>query len=208
MGRPQSVRPLIESFEASGAPGRVLFVVHEGDTDERKSIEECGGEYVLVADDLRGFVPKITNEGYRHTDEPWVLLGADDVRFHAGWWEATESLRMADYGVIGTNDLGNPRVIAGNFSTHPMLSRDYIEKCGTVDGSGILHEGYRHLYADDELIATAIVRDAWAFCRESVVEHLHPCWGKSEMDETYRLADVHHQSDAETWMRRHARYFC
>ncbi len=31
-------------------------------------------------------------------------------------------------------------------------------------------------------------RNEWVFCRDSIVEHLHPNWGKADMDATYEIA--------------------
>lgn len=106
-------------------------------------------------------------------------------------------------GVIGTNDLGNPRVLAGRHSTHPLVSRRYANEMGTLDGPGqVVAEVYDHQYCDDELVLTAQRRAEWAFAREAVVEHLHPFFGKAEMDATYDKAIAKTADDRATFMRR------
>jgi hypothetical protein len=129
---------------------------------------------------------KRINRGLRSTLEPTLFLGADDVLFHPGW--LTSALGMLD-GVVAVNDLHNPK------GTLALVSREYAN-LGTIDGQrGIAHEGYRHNFVDDELFGTAQFRGRFTYCREAVVEHLHPCAGKAEDDETYRLGRESWEAD-------------
>lgn len=170
---------------------RLVFLCSPGD-DEK--IEACravtSAETVVVPFEREGgdYARKI-NYGISITDEEWVFQGADDLTFHEGWLEA--ALRTAERlntapGVIGTQDLGNRMVKFGRHSTHSLVSRSYAEE-GTVDGPGLMHEGYFHNFVDTEMVETAIYRRRWAFSKQAVVEHLHPHWHKGEMDATYEL---------------------
>jgi len=83
----------------------------------------------------------------------------------------------------------------GRHATHPLVRRSYVEEHGTIDEPGkVLHEGYDHQWVDNELVETAKARGAWAFAKNSHVEHLHPFWPdgkggkKGEMDATYEKA--------------------
>ncbi len=114
-----------------------------------------------------------------------MFLGADDLRFHRGWLAAAQAALGPGIGVVGTNDLGNPRVMAGEHATHFLVTREYADR-GLIDGKpGLLFEGYAHEYCDDELVGTAKHRGAWAFAEGSRVEHLHPTYGKAPMDASY-----------------------
>jgi hypothetical protein len=140
------------------------------------------------------------NELFRHTTEPYLFLGADDVRFHPGWLEAALSVMADTDGVVAVNDLWNPR------GTLALVSRRYlVEEGGTVDGTGaIIHEGYGHVFSETELFETAASRGRFAYCAESVVEHLHPVAGKAEDDEVYRLGFASLDADTALYQsRRH-----
>src|SRR5690606_17291779 len=127
------------------------------------------------------------NYAYRRTTADWIFCGADDIRFHPGWLDPLPALHELGYGVVGTNDLGNPRVWCGQHATHFFVRRAYARRFGVVDQpDAILHEGYRHSCADDECVQTAIARGAFAPCPTSIVEHLHPFWGKADDDDVYR----------------------
>ena len=49
-------------------------------------------------------------------------------------------------------------------------------------------------------------RRAWAFCREAVLEHLHPYWYPDQVswDATYALGESRNEEDKQTWFRRAA----
>lgn len=205
LNRPGNVEPLLVSFERSGAPGDLIFIADESDHAEIQAIEEAGAS-ALVTDGLVTWPRKI-NLGYRETDALWMLLAADDVRFRPGWWEATAELRAAGFGVIGTNDLGNPRVLRGEHATHALVAREYADAQGTIDGPGaVVCDEYLHWFCDDELVATAKARGSWAPCPASIVEHMHPYFRPGvAWDQTYALGEMASSTDRLLWERRRPR---
>jgi glycosyltransferase involved in cell wall biosynthesis len=188
LSRPQNVRPLIESLEeATPEPHRLLFVASPHCCEELAALQDVGAEFITVPYKEVGDYARKVNAAYEQTDEPFLFLGADDLRFHWGWLSAAMK-RMADpaVGVVGTQDQGNARVLAGIHSTHSLVRRAYIDAYGTIDTPRrVLHEDYWHEYVDDELIGTAKHRGAWAFAADSTVEHLHPHYGKAPTDDVY-----------------------
>lgn len=198
--RPHRVAPLLESIDAATPePHRVLFVASPEDEAEQKAIAAAGAD-VLVLDSPagRGDYARKINLAYTVTDDPLLFLGADDLCFHRGWLEAAVAAMTGDVGAVGTNDLGNARVVRGDHATHFLVTRAYADR-GTIDEPGkILHEGYCHNFVDDEFLATARLRGAVAMAPESHVEHLHPNWGKAPHDETYERGQAGFEVD-----RRH-----
>jgi hypothetical protein len=153
---------------------------------------------------MGSFAEKV-NRGYEISSEPWLLLVGDDVRFHKGWLDqAMQTARSTGKSVIGTNDLGNPAVMAGEHATHMLIRRDYIDQAGASwDGPGVVcHEGYRHWYVDNEIVLAAKQRGEWAPCLAAHVEHLHPLFGKGETDAVYRLGQAAAEGDAALFKDR------
>lgn len=189
LARPHRVSPLVASIAAATPePHRVLMVCTPGDHEVIENVAGCGADWFVMPNryDYGDYARKI-NAAYHRSTEPFLFLGADDLKFHPGWLTAALE-RMADraVGVVGTNDLGSPRVIAGEHATHNLVRRSYVEDHGTIDEPGkVLYEGYRHEFVDDELVETARFRGAWKFAADSLVEHLHPGWGKAPMDQLY-----------------------
>lgn len=200
LDRPQNAQRVFDSIAANTVtPHRVLFLCTPLDILEIEAARATGADVHIVSWEAgRGDWARKINEGYRLTDDPFMLCGADDLRFHKRW--DIEALRVAEEsgaGVIGTNDLGNPMVMRGRHATHPLVRRSYIDAQGTIDEPGkVLHEGYHHQWVDTELVATAQMRREWGFAKHSYVEHLHPFWPikgepgkhKGEMDTTYEKA--------------------
>lgn len=180
--RPHRVGPLLESIHIANPSARVVFVCDPTDFEEQHAIRDAGGGEPML---INGNYAAKINAGVRVTTEPHIFLGADDLHFHPGWYEAASALLSDTVGVVGTNDLCNQRVAAGEHSTHSLVARWYAD-LGTIDEPGkLLHEGYKHEFVDDEFVQTAIHRGAYAHAHDAVVEHLHPMVGKAPMDDLY-----------------------
>lgn len=192
--RPGNILPLLDSFAAAtSCEYEVVFLVSTNDREELRALQSTDRPnfryLILPPHDIGDYAIKI-NHGYRHSTGEWMLLAADDVKPHRRWWENSEQFRST-HGVIGTQDMGNRRVRRGYHSTHTLVSRHYADTYGTIDEMGkVLHEGYPHAYVDDEFVATAKFRGQWAFSHASLIEHLHPDWGKSTLDSTYEKSKV------------------
>jgi hypothetical protein len=185
LGRPHRVAPLLANIREQTPGAHVLFMLTPGDRDVRGEVNRSHAEWREVQRLPAGDYARKINRGYRTTSQPYVFTAADDLQFHPGWYEAARALMTERIGVVGTNDLGSPRVIRGEHSTHSLIARWYAD-LGTIDQPNkIYHEGYAHEYVDDELVATARKRNAWAFAPDSIVEHLHPDWGKAPSDPMY-----------------------
>ncbi len=196
LGRPQNAQPLVDSIRAATTvERRIVFVCQPHDAEQVEACIATGAEIStnpLVGDKWSAKI----NSVYRSSSEPFLLLAADDLRFHAGWDTAALELAEQGYGVVGTNDLGNGEVMRGLHSTHPLVSRHYIDCCGTIDECGkVVTEKYQHNFVDVELVETAKARGAWAFAADSHVEHLHPLWRKGVDDATYRIGREHYAED-------------
>ena len=200
--RPQNAAPFMATLRATTGMATAYAVANHDDPETVKAWEAAGAQ-VLFADGI-SFASKV-NAGYAQTSEPLLFIVGDDVRFHPGWLDHAQAVG-AD--VVGTNDLGNPRVIRGEHATHMLIRRGYVEETGgSWDGPGsVCHEGYRHWYVDDEIVTAARQRGAFGFAPGSVVEHLHPSWGKGETDDVYELGQSTVVQDRETFEGRCATY--
>ena len=207
LNRPQNAQPLVDSFKASGADADLFFVASSGDTDEVNACYDTG-MVVMTLDRPPGpadYSAKI-QRGYEATEEPLVLLAADDLIFHPGWLEAVEKIAYEyDCGVIGTNDRANPLVKAGKHSTHPVVRRCYIDKYGGVVGEPgvVYHQGYDHQFVDVELVQTAMQRGCYAHAHDAVIEHRHPLYDrKVASDATYKKGQAKGLQDRQLFESR------
>src|SRR5260370_10086938 len=139
--------------------------------------EGGGGEGIDWAGPPPGTWAQRLNYGYQHTEEPWLLCAADAVKFHPGWLDqALAAAAHSSADVVGTNDLHNPRVIAGEHATHPMVRRSYVGEHGASwAGPNVLaHEGHRHWFTDVEIVTAAKQRGTCAAAPYTQLEQRHP----------------------------------
>lgn len=215
--RPKKIPKLVAQIAgATPQPHSIVIVVEHRDlapamTAQRKSPID----FELLVNDRKGhqgaynaaLVEFSGLEGWRY----W-FHGADDLRFEEGWLGPLLELAEADpdAGVIGTNDLSGSRSnLEGRHATHYLVRRSYSEGAPAVpdvDPPAAYFEGYVHNFVETELIDVAIERGAFRSCLESIVEHLHPAWGKAEPDEVYDLASSAWNDDRALYRaRREAR---
>lgn len=204
--RPGNIAPLVESIEKNTEDYQLLFLVSPGDEDEICELE-CQKQSYIAMDqsyEKRGDYSRKINKGFDSLEAEWYFLGADDIRFHTGWFEAAmDTYDKTGACVIGTNDMGNPLVKSGHHATHSLVLRDYVLECGTIDEPGVvLHTGYAHNFVDTEFVETAKWRGAWAFSKESVVAHHHPDWGLGSRDEVYKIGKSKFHEDQQYYEKR------
>lgn len=202
LARPHRVRPLLESIaSATSEPYQLVFIADPDDREERDAITDAGAEMLTVDG---GYAAKI-NTGVRATNAPLVFSGADDLNFYPGWLEHARAAIERGADVVGVNDL-IPR--GREHATHFLMTREYAQR-PCIDGEpGPFSIAYHHWYCDDELIATAQHRNAYAYARDSVVEHLHP-FGRADdgarkatWDATYERGAARKRLDRRTFLHR------
>ena len=211
MKRPQNVRRLVDSFNASNDGTAHLYYVCDADDAEQIAAVADAGVDVLISDRGTSFASKI-NDGYFKTDESFLFVCGDDVEFTPGWVEAARKLSDR-YDVIGTNDseagrIRNQRVANGVHSDHFFMRRAYIDDFGgSLEGPGLaVPEAYYHFYTDVEVVQLAKARGVFAPCLDSRVIHHHPGYdGREdlrEQDSTYMKAVEFSEMDKIAFSRR------
>ncbi len=199
-GRPSSAVPFMASLRASSGLARAYAVIHE--KDGSAAAWRAAGATVVTCK-AEGWAAKC-NHGHRATKEPWLYFVGDDVRFHAGWLDHALAAAGDRFEVVGTNDLGDPPSSPSANARHCLVSRRYTDTVGASwDGPGVVcHEGYRTREAAGEIIMAARERGVWAMSLGSLVEHLHPRWGKAEPDGVHLMATKRERQDEELLGRR------
>lgn len=191
----------MNALEATADAQCVYFCCEEDDAETIEAVERTPGAEIIINSRTRSYAGAI-NTGVLETDEDYVFAGADDLNFVQGWFEFASAMMKDPIKVVGTNDMGNPEVLAGSHATHYLVAREYAHN-GVADEPGImLFEGYDHNWVDKEFIMTAQKRGVYAHCHESIVEHQHWAWNKAPMDNTYNRGVRSEASDRETYLNR------
>jgi hypothetical protein len=200
--RPQNVKTLMESLNATTGLALARWVIEPDDEEEWETI--CATYNWTVTREAGTFAHKV-NTVYKETTAPWIMLVGDDVRFRPGWLDqALDVAQRWNADVVGTNDLLNPRVRRGEHATHMLIRRSYIDEIGASwDGPGIVcHEGYGHWFVDDEIVQAAKMRGKFQAALGSHVEHVHPMNGITPDDEVYAKGRATAEADQRVFKRR------
>jgi hypothetical protein len=209
LGRPQRLAALAANIgAATAAPVTVLFVTEPGDFTSAIAAEGTGAQWCMNT--RKRCYAGALNSGYESAaalDFSYVFAAADDLRFADGWDVPARQVFATEeqVQVVGTNDLHNPYVLAGEHATAYLIDRRYLDRRGGVidQPAGIVHcEAYDHNYADTEFVETAKSRGAFKACLESVVEHMHPVWGIGEWDEGYTRSQAGMAADSRIFADR------
>lgn len=194
LGRPQAIEPLVTAFRQQTPPTyRMLFVVDPDDGPTWEALEEFSGTEVEALE-RGGSYPEKINAGIEASEEPVILAGADDIRPHYQWFERACTRFSDKIGFVSLNDLGNPAVMAGDYATLPLVARWYVHEVETL-----YHEGYQHIGCDVDASRIARARGAFAYAEDAVMEHMHPAWGKAEVDETYEIGGMNKLKTLRDW---------
>jgi hypothetical protein len=197
LGRPHRAAAAIEAFTSTLPGVRVCFVPDEDDLPEIEAIEAAGGEILCKLN--ANYATKI-NTAIRLTDEPYIFLGADDLIPKPGWLEAALAHMHGPIEVVGINDMIQRG--RSEHTTHFLMTRRYAMLPTLTDEPGPLCEIYHHSCIDDELIATAQHRNAYAYAPDAQVIHLHPDNGTAAIDDTYRKGRRQIRQDRQIWKSR------
>ena len=211
LGRPQALRPLLESVARTTAPRtvNVVFVVDHDDPATHAELQAAWQQGWLFGRCFAdGTYPEKVNAGLWASDDPLVLPAADDVVFHAGWLEHALAAFTDGVDVVGTNDL-TPATVDGQHATMPIVRRSYIASPGAAHGEtgSVFHAEYHHSWCETELCKLAQHRGVYASCPASIIEHRHHAWGTREIDDTDRKGNLRNWDADETlFEERQARW--
>ena len=140
LARPQNAAKVVHSIAdgTAGEPHRVLFVANANDREEIAACKATGADLLVMSyanaprmwRAVVGDWAKKINRALAESTEPLIFTGADDLLFHPGWLTAAKAQLKPGVGLVGTNDLGSPRVMAGLHATHLLAARWYAETTG------------------------------------------------------------------------------
>jgi len=163
--------------------------------------DNLDGFQVLYQQTHRGH-PRAWNAGLASSHGEYIAFWADDLWPHPGWLDT--AMPYFDrfpgrVGYVGFNDLqhdGNKVLI-----THYIAHREYIIK---YQGGVLGYPHYKRVCNDTESYARAKKAGLWVWAHDAIVEHLHPCVGKREMDRYDRLNAEMFEGDVKTYHEHEA----
>ena len=196
LGRPHRVSPLLDAFLATTPDCEIFLIADRGDRAEIRAVKRDGRARLLICG---GTYAQKINFAVQRTDHPLLFLGADDLEPQRGWLAAAKRRLRRRIGMVGVNDL-----IERNreHATHFLMTRAYASR-PTIDGQpGPCCTAYAHWKIDDELIATAKSRNAYAYAPDAHVRHLHYLNNLAPDDDTYQKGRQRRSQDIGIFQSR------
>ena len=195
VNRADKLAPLVADIHANTTtPHRIYLVMEHWDTDSIDAAKPLDTVDVIGS---FGSNAAAVNGGYRASREPFLALVNDDCRFTPGWDTAALEHMSLTTHIVGINQ-GN-----GVCTSFSMVRRAFIQQhSGVFDKPDTLYHEYVSQFPDTEFAEYAKHRGVWEDAPESVIEHLHWTFGKSEMDANYEKAVATYGVDQPVYEER------
>jgi hypothetical protein len=182
-GRPQSVAPIIEAWDETGAcdDADLLFVVDADDPrlGEYRAAPVAPWLRMEVADRWQPMVPKLNMVAAQQAGTYFAVgFAGDDHRPRSKGWARTMLAALADLGtgVVYGNDLLQGQRLASSW----VMTSDIVRTLGRMVPAPV-----EHMACDNAVMALAGEAGCLAYLPDVVIEHLHPLAGKAEWDPGY-----------------------
>jgi hypothetical protein len=123
----------------------------------------------------------MTNIAYSASHGEILMYSADDIIFRTQDWDQivrkTFEKITDGIGLIYGDDLGQDSM---KIATHGFVSRTWVNELGYL-----LPGYFESEFCDTWITNLARKTDRLIFLPNLIIEHMHPAWGKAELDETY-----------------------
>ena len=195
LGRSGVLGRVAENADSATKTEHTIVFVVEPDDEASRDAAVATGQLTLVNAHERSYAGAFQT-AYEATSDEFFLMGNDDFDFQPGW-DVPALAAMENADMVGINDSGS------GCNAIMLIRRSYIEEqSGVIDMPNQVLFPYQHNYCDTELRETAIARGRFVSCPESVIVHLHPDFGKAELDETYQKSRATFNADAAMYSSR------
>lgn len=200
LGRSHKLEGLSANIEQTTTVGHSLvLVVEKHDTDSYETATKLHHPACVL---MNKYEPSYSNSiqtAYEARRDEFFVCANDDFEFTPGWDVEAMKVMNEGWDVVGLDD----DAPTCTFSTILLVRRSYIEKqSGVVDMPNRVMYPYIHNYVDTELYQTALARRVYAAAPKSIVRHVHPDWGKAQMDKTYLKTRGSLSEDGRTFNER------
>ena len=180
----------------------IVFYIDEDDTESEDKFWELratpGSLRMDAVIDKRILMAQTWNECYKIAIGPLYHHCADDIRFRTKGWDSRileEFDKVSDkiLFVYGMDGIQNERI-----GTHGFLHKNWMDTVGYF-----LPPYFSSDYCDLWLTTVAKKIGRARYRKDLYIEHMHPCVGKSEIDETHRerMARGTRDNTAGVWKR-------
>jgi hypothetical protein len=197
-GRPDKATECYQSFiDTHGLTDtKMSFIV---DADDPTFVQYEHLPMLTYEHEGGGMGPPLNAGALDIADECDVIgFVGDDHRFRSAGWDVhiTKALASIGGGIAFGDDLGQRQ----NLATQVFISSPVVKALGWM-----ALPGATHLYLDNTWMVLGQGMKHLVYVPSAVIEHMHPVFGKAEMDAGYEKANSpamysHDRAAFEAWM--------
>lgn len=175
-GRPARAKALLESFNATKrlASTKIIFVLHPSDP----MYDDYDVEPTTWYEQGTTLTSKLNLAAEAFWDTfDYVQFAADDMLYRTIGWDAiiTSTLKVNNWAIGFANDLARHDI-----ANHVVMDTRAVKALGWF-----ALPTSRHLYLDNAWMALGTEANSIEWFRDVVIEHLHPYFGKGDLDAGY-----------------------
>lgn len=201
LGRPDRLQKCLDRLFVSAPDVEAIVVADNNDMATIRVARETEPARLVTVSQGTGPV-EAWNIGASHATGDYLVLGADDLVFHDGWYEVAlgAMAKKNGYGLVAFNDLSP---LSGRLATHYMVSRAYAVN---EWGGFLAAPYYKQQFIDNEATERAKRDNCFIYAQSAIVEHMHPLWEKADHDDTYNAAitDSRYEYGEQMFLQRAA----
>lgn len=196
-GRPHNIKRLYKALMDTGSRVHLYVGIDQDDQFLQDYIDTAVDTdmTLVISPERKKFGPtlnsisKLLCEEYKYL----IWLGDDHLPITPGWDERyRQELDKMSAGIVYGNDL----VQGENIPTQMGFTSNIVKALGYA-----VPDGFIHLYIDNYFLELGRAIGGVKYLPDVVVQHLHPCAGVAQEDQTYREAN-----SPENWSNDRKRY--
>ncbi len=187
-----------------------IFTTIDTDDDKMRPLPEIIGNHTYIAGVSKSKVDAINRDmDYINSNYDWDLLinMSDDVVFtEKGFDNIIREQFNTENFVIGFNYLDRilhfPDGNRSDLLTVSIIGREYYNR-----DNYIYNPEYKSLFCDNEAMEVAKMRGCYKFVDKVIFNHLHPAYGKGNLDQQYQHTESFFYEDQIVYNKRKANNF-
>ncbi len=184
-GRPGNIQRLYNALAETDSDVNLYVGIDQDDPtiEEYLKLQVDSDICIFVSPERKRFGPTLNTISKYIADEyPFLAwCGDDHLPITKNWDEKyREELRKMDAGIVYGNDL----VQGENIPTQMGFTSNIVKALGYA-----VPDGFIHLYIDNYFLELGRAIGGVKYLSDVIVQHLHPCAGGAQEDQTYREAN-------------------
>lgn len=194
-GRPENIVRLYNALYETDADVDLIVGIDADDprVDDYYNILSNRNFIMVTSPERRKFGPTLNALALRFADEYKYLawMGDDHLPKTEGWDKRyREELDKMDAGIVYGNDL----VQGINIPTQMGFTSNIVKALGYA-----VPKGFIHLYIDNYFLELGKAIGGVSYLPDVIVQHLHPCAGGAQEDQTYKEANSVENWSNDKW---------